>query len=177
MARILGYIGASLDGFIADRNEKLEWLYRHGGVDYGEFSHERFMESIGTVVMGRATYEWLRREVKEWVHPDQDTIVVTSRPLPRTPHRVRAWGDSLDALVAHLRAMKGRDAWIVGGGKLQSALVARGAIDHLQVFLMPVLIGGGSPLWTGIEGEVPLALEDARHIQGGVVRLAYSPKR
>lgn len=176
MARIFGYIAASLDGFIADADEGLDWLDEVGDIDYGEFAWDRFIAGISTFVMGRGTYDWLRRAVTEWPHPDVDTIVVTSHPLPDPPDRVSAWREPLDELIAHLRSLPAGDAWMAGGGQLQSAFVARGALDHLQIFVMPVLIGAGVPLWTGIEAPVPLELEDARHIEKGVVRLAYRSK-
>lgn len=176
MARILGYIAASLDGFIADADEGLDWLDRFGDIDYGEFAYDRFIAGIGTFVMGRGTYDWLRRAVADWPHPDVDTIVVTSRSLPEPPDRVVAWDRPLGALIAHLRALEGGDVWMAGGGRLQSAFVARGAVDHLQIFVMPVLVGAGTPLWAGIEAETALTLDDARPLEKGVVRLAYRPR-
>jgi len=176
MARILGYIAASLDGFIADADESLDWLDRFGDIDYGEFAWDGFIAGVSTFVMGRDTYDWLRRAVSDWPHPDVDTIVVTSRPLPEPPPRVTPWGRPLEALIGHLRAIESGDVWMAGGGKLQSAFVARGAVDHLQIFVMPVLIGAGTPLWTGIDAETALELEDARLLDKGVVRLACRPK-
>ncbi len=174
MARITGFIASSLDGFIADANERLDWLDTYGSIDYGDYGYDAFIANVGTVVMGRGTYDWLRNEVEEWVYPGYDSIVVTSHPLPDPPARVTVWTESIDALVSHLRALPDKDAWIAGGGKLQSAFLERNAMDHFQIFVMPVLIGSGIPLWPGAEAQTPLHLEDARHLDGGVVRLAYT---
>ena len=176
MARIRGYIGVSLDGFIADRNEELGWLYEHGGVEYGEFAYEHLLAEVSTMVMGRATFDWVRKEVAGWVYPDHDSIIVTSHPIENLPPRVTAWTDGVDGLVAHLRALDGKDVWIVGGGKLQSAFVDRSGLDFIEIFVVPILIGGGTPLWPGSDVQTVMEFEDARHVNGGVVRLAYRRK-
>src|SRR5690606_7701470 len=81
MARIVGYIAASLDGFIVDGNGSLEWLY-NVPVELGEYHYDKFIKHIRTVVMGRATYDWLVKEGAGWAYGDKRSIVVTSRPLP-----------------------------------------------------------------------------------------------
>ncbi len=58
MARIVGYIAASLDGFIADPQENLDWL-TNAPADLGEHHYDKFIKTIRTVVMGRTTYDWL----------------------------------------------------------------------------------------------------------------------
>lgn len=174
MARIVGYMGVSLDGFIAGPNESLDWLYKHGGVDYGEYDHRRFIKGIGTLVWGRATYDWVRREVPgKWDYADHDSIVVTSHPLPDPPPRVAAWPGGVDALISHLRDQEGQDVWIVGGGKLQSAFIDRHALDYLELYVVPYLVGEGIRLWPGSKVPQRLELDDVRHIERGVVRLAY----
>ena len=62
MARIVGYIAASLDGFIADPHEGLKWLTERKDLELGQFDYNLFIKRIRTVVMGRATYDWLERE-------------------------------------------------------------------------------------------------------------------
>ena len=59
MAKIVGYIAASLDGFIAAENGNLDWLFKYGDADLGEHDYRNFIKSIRTVVMGRATYDFV----------------------------------------------------------------------------------------------------------------------
>ena len=82
MARIVGYIASSLDGFIADPQESLTWLTQRTDMQLGEFDYNLFIKRIRTVVMGRGTYDWLVRENIPWPYGEQRVIVVTSRPLP-----------------------------------------------------------------------------------------------
>ncbi len=58
MAKIVGYIAASLDGLIADENDNLDWLFKYDGMDLGEHDYRTFLKGIRTVVMGRGTYDF-----------------------------------------------------------------------------------------------------------------------
>ena len=82
MARIIGYIACSLDGFIAAPDESLAWLTQRTDMQLGEFDYNLFIKRIRTVVMGRGTYDWLVKENIPWPYGEQRTLVVTSRPLP-----------------------------------------------------------------------------------------------
>jgi len=78
VAEIVGYIASSLDGYIATRQGRLEWLFKYNDMDQGEFPYAKFMASITIVVMGRDTYDFLEAEDTPWPYPDQEAIVVTS---------------------------------------------------------------------------------------------------
>ncbi|NUQ29829.1 MAG: dihydrofolate reductase, partial [Acidobacteriaceae bacterium] len=58
MARIRGYIATSLDGYIADRNGELDWLFKYDDMDLGEHDYRLFATSLRTVVMVRDTYDF-----------------------------------------------------------------------------------------------------------------------
>ena len=92
MARILGYIATSLDGFIVDAEGSLEWLF-NAPFELGEHHYDEFIKTIRTVVMGRATYDSMAAQPTPWPYARR-TIVVTSKPLPigraaRNPQRRR----------------------------------------------------------------------------------------
>ncbi len=173
MARIIGYIAASLDGFIADPHEGLNWLTERKDLELGEFDYTLFIKRIRTVVMGRATYDWLVREGMSWPYAEQRAIVVTSRPLPSPVGALETRTD-VDALIAELRALDDGDVWMLGGGKLQMAFIERGALDELEVYVISQLLGGGYPLFppTGLSRE--LKLLTAQALGSGGARLHYS---
>src|SRR5215217_6691639 len=104
MARIVGYIASSLDGFIADKDESLKWLMQRRDVELGEFDYNLFIKRIRTVVMGRGTYEWIKREGHDWAYKDQRAIVVTSREIDTSFGNVELRSD-VDAVVTELRAL------------------------------------------------------------------------
>ncbi|MGN6490139.1 MAG: dihydrofolate reductase family protein [Devosia sp.] len=173
MAKIVGYIAASLDGFIADPEEGLRWLTERQDLELGQFDYNLFLKRIRTVVMGRATYDWVAREGMEWPYAEQRSIVVTSRPLPDPIGPVETRSD-VDALVAELRALDDGDVWMLGGGQLQMAFMERGALDELEVYVISQLLGGGYPLFppTGFRRELKLLSADA--LGTGGARLYYS---
>ena len=137
MARIVGYIATSLDGFIATSDESLEWLFTRGDMDLGEHDYRLFIKRIRTVVMGRATYDWIANEDSPWAYGDQRVIVVTSRPIPNPKGPLETRSD-VDALIAELRALDDGDVWMLGGGKLQMAFMERGALDEIEIYIISV---------------------------------------
>lgn len=172
MAKILGYIATSLDGFIADPNESLEWLMTRGDMVLGEHDYNLFIKRIRTVVMGRATYDWLVKSGMPWAYGDKRVIVVTSRPIenPVGPLETRA---NVDELIKELRSYNDGDVWMLGGGKLQMAFMERGALDEIEIYIISELIGGGTPLFPPTGYKAKPTLISAKSLGGGGARLHY----
>jgi dihydrofolate reductase len=177
MARIVGYIASSLDGFIAAEGDSLDWLTTKYDDLLGsdnEFTYESFIARIRTTVMGRATYDWVAAHGAPSPYPDKRTIVVTSTPIPNAPPEVEAWRDGVDALVAHLRGLDDGDVWMVGGGRLQMAFLERGALDEIEITLIPEMLGGGTPLFPATGVRRSPRLVSAHTLKHGAVRLVYA---
>jgi dihydrofolate reductase len=172
MARIVGYIAASLDGFIAGPDESLDWLFRRGDAELGEYDYRLFIKRIRTVVMGRATYDWIVAEGSAWAYGEQRVIVVTSRSIanPKGPLETRS---DVDDLVAELRGLDDGDVWMLGGGKLQMAFMERGALDEVEIYLVSSIIGGGYPLFPATGFKASPTLLSAQSLGGGMARLHY----
>lgn len=173
MARIVGYIASSLDGFIADPHESLDWLTQRTDMQLGEFDYNLFIKRIRTVVMGRGTYDWLVRENIPWPYAEQRAIVVTTRPLPDPIGTLETRTD-IDALVAELRALDDGDVWMLGGGRLQMAFMERGALDELEIYMISQLLGGGYPLFPPTGFGKSIKLLSAKALGTGCARLHYS---
>ena len=140
---IIVYIAASLDGFIATLDGGVDWLNPYQAGDYG---YDAFIASIHTLVMGRATYDQMRG-FGDWPHGAKRVVVVTSRPLGEdAPTGVEAWPGDMDILGPELRTSPG-DVWIVGGAQVVRALLDRGLVDRLDVFVIPELLGDGISLF------------------------------
>lgn len=172
MARIKGYIAASLDGLIAGKNDSLDWLFKYDSMDLGEHDYRTFLESTRTVVMGRGTYDFIAHEPSPWAYADKRVLVVTSQPIeaPKGPLETR--GD-IDALIAELRALDDGDVWMLGGGRLQMAFLERGALDEIEIYVIPEMLGEGTPLFplTGFRASPKLVSAGA--VDQGCVRLHY----
>lgn len=172
MARIVGYVATSLDGFIATADENLDWLMQQPDLNLGEYDYPRFMQRIRTVVMGRATYDWLERFPGPWEYAGKRVLVVTSHPLdtPKGPLETRS---DIDALIAELRGLDDGDVWMLGGGRLQMAFIERGALDEIEIYVISEILGGGIPLFPATGLRRTAKLVSAKAFGPACARLHY----
>lgn len=169
MPLIRGYIATSLDGFIADPAGGFDFLAPYDGVDCG---YEPFLAGIGTLVMGRGTFDAIAG-LAAWPYRGRRSIVVTSRPVAALPPDTEAWTEGVDPLIARLRADTGPgDVWILGGGLLQQVFLDRDAVDRLEIFVVPVILGEGIRLFPGTDVRRTLRLAEAGRC-GEIARLVY----
>jgi dihydrofolate reductase len=172
MAKIVGYIAASLDGLIAGENDDLAWLYKYDEMDLSEHDYRTFIKGIRTVVMGRSTYDFIANQSTPWAYGEQRVNVVTSRPIedPRGAVEVRT---NVDEVIVELRALDDGDVWMLGGGMLQMAFMERDALDEIEIYIIPELLGGGRPLFPLTGFKTSPDLISAKALDKGCVRLHY----
>ncbi|WP_336660682.1 dihydrofolate reductase family protein [Leucobacter sp. USHLN153] len=141
------YTATSLDGFIATPEHSLEWLFKQDFDENGPMNYGAFTGRMGAMVMGSSTYEWLRRNEKEWPNT-LPTFVLSSRDLPIPEGAdVRLVRGSVEALHDEMReAAAGKDIWVVGGGDLAGQFADAGLLDEVWVQFAPVTLGAGHPL-------------------------------
>jgi dihydrofolate reductase len=163
------YIAQSLDGFIARTDGAIDWLRPFDNVDYG---YESFMAEIGTVVMGRKSYQ-LARSFGEWPYPSARSLVITSQAIDDMPPNVTRVGNDIPRLVTALKASGGKDVWIMGGAQTINGFLAAGAIDRIDLFTIPVLLGDGIPLFAGGRPETQLKFVSTQTYDKGLVRMSH----
>ena len=172
MARILGYIASSLDGFIATDDDRLDWLFQYNDMDLGEHDYKSFLRRMRTLVMGRGTYDFIADDPAPWDYKDHRVFVVTSSPIDRPKGKLDVRSD-VDALIAELRALEDGDVWMLGGGQLQMAFLEKGALDEIEIYVIPELLGGGRPLFPATGHRASPKLIGAQPMDRGCVRLHY----
>ena len=123
--------------------------------------------------MGRATYDWVKNQGTPNPYPEQRTIVVTSNPI-EAPGNIEVWRDGVESLVAYLRSLDDGDVWMLGGGQLQMAFMERHALDEIEIYVMPKIIGGGVPLFPATGFRASPKLLSVKALGGGGVRLHYA---
>lgn len=169
---IRSYIGMSVDGFVATPDGVPAWGERFDLRNYG---YDEFVSRIGVIVMGRIAFE-RTLEFEAWPWPGMTVHVLTSRPLPmNAPAGVTAWHAGPTALLAHLLAANlSGDVWVFGGPKTVRTFRELGAIDQLELYLLPVMLGDGIPLF--VNGGMPQSLRLERHrvFPDSTVGLVYS---
>ena len=170
MSRRLRYhVAASLDGFIAGPNGEFDWIVGDPAIDFGALYKE-----FDTVVMGRKTYEVMTKQGGDGSIPGMD-VVVFSRTLGATARPgLRIVKDDPRKVVAELKAKRGRDIWLFGGGALFRSLLDAGLVDTVEPAVIPVLLGNGIPLLPP-GTTTKLVLSDQKILpRSGIVVLAYS---
>jgi dihydrofolate reductase len=156
------FTASSLDGYIVDEAGSLDWLTSRAIDANGPFGYEAFAKSVGALVMGSATYEWvLRNHPGDWMY-EQPSWVLTHRPhIVASGHPVRTFDGAVTDLHPELvEAAAGRDVWVVGGGAVAAQFVSAGLVDELIVSYAPCTLGVGQPVlpvrseWALVESGV-----------------------
>ena len=142
------YTASSLDGFVVDEAGSLEWLLSRDVDEDGAFGYAAFAKSVGALVMGSATYEWIvENEPGDWMYA-QPTWVLTSRPgIVVDGHPVLSYAGGATEIyptVAEAEAAGGRDVWLMGGGVVAAQFAEAGLIDEMVVSYAPCTLGRGA---------------------------------
>jgi len=160
------YTATSLDGFIAEPDNSLGWLFTREREADGPLNYDQFIAGVGALAMGSTTYEWIldhefaEKEPAEWKWPyDIPCWVFTHRELPVVPD-ARIEFTSADIPTVHREiaaAAADQNIWIVGGGDLAGQFADAGLLDEVIVYIAPVTLGGGAPL---LPRRIELRLEE-----------------
>jgi len=175
--KIIVYIAASADGYIARPDGDVEWLNRRPpGADYGM---TEFYSAIDTILWGRKTYDWLlayhgKKGRKSGMFDTKLANYVFSRKPPkRAAPGVEFVSEPVKAFARRLRATPGKHIWMMGGGGLIASFLDAGEIDEFDIHVIPTLIGEGIPLVAPRHRDVALRLRSVKKYPDGVVRLRY----
>src|SRR3989440_4984761 len=160
-SRVTIHMVASLDGFIARRDGRVDWLetsdeFADGVTPDQEFV-ESFLKTIDCYVMGSKTYETaLSFEAKGlgWAYGDKPIFVLTSRKLPRTRDTVEFYSGDLAQFVNGRLRQEFRSIWFVGGGVVSGECLRLGLADEVRYSILPILIGDGIPFFEKLDRDV-----------------------
>jgi dihydrofolate reductase len=180
MRKLIYGFSVSLDGYINDRDGSLDCT--NPDEELHQFHNDRYRE-IEVSLHGRRLYELM---AEYWPHVPEDAPRIerefatlwTEKPkvvFSRTLTEVH-WNSTLiraNAVEEVRRLKTGGDGIIdVGGASLAASLIPHGLIDEYQLFLSPVVIGGGTPLFPSLDTRIQLRLAETRHFKT-VVMLRY----
>jgi len=167
--RVSVYLAHSLDGYIADADGSLDWLFRAAGD--GDYGYDAFMAGIDCLAMGRSTWDFIA---------DEPDLPFGGRPVFVFTHRaaqardgVQFWSRTPVEAVAEWEAGGLRHVYL-DGGTLISDFLDAGLVDDLTLTVVPLLLGAGTRLFRGIDRRTPLALESVTPFPNGLVQLRYA---
>jgi dihydrofolate reductase len=165
--RVRYQVAASLDGFIATPDGKPDWIPRDPDIDFGAL-----FAQFDTFLLGRRTFEAMAGQGQS---SGMKTVVV-SRTLKAADHPgVTVIADGLADAVKALKAQPGKDIWLFGGGELFRSLASLGLVDRVEVAVVPVLLGGGTPMVPPPFAQTRLKLDGHRlYKKSGIMLLEYS---
>jgi dihydrofolate reductase len=140
------YTASSLDGYIVDERGSLDWLVSRDIDADGPFAIEPFMATVGAIVMGADTYEWILANHPGDFMYSQPSWVITHRPeIIADGHDVQTFaGDVSDLHPRLVSAAADKNVWVVGGGDVAAQFVTAGLIDEMIVSYAPCTLGAGS---------------------------------
>jgi dihydrofolate reductase len=175
--KIIVSVATSADGFIARTDGSVDWLDRPR--PKGNYGMRAFYQSIDTILWGRKTCDMaLAFQEKGVAGSAFDTsvknYVFTRTPLSAAPKGVEFVNEPVKKFASRLRAKKGKDIWIMGGGGIIASFLDEGEVDEFILSVVPVLIGEGIPLLAPRHRTVPLKLLASTKFADGVVKLHYS---
>ncbi len=170
--KVVLYIGTSLDGYIATKDDSLEWLLNTQGS--GDNGFGEFYDTVETIIMGRRTYDWImEHENGIFPYSGKESYVYTTRRIEDTEH-VKFTSKSLDKLIAGLKN-EGKKIWIVGGGQIIDLVRKKNLVDEYIINIAPVILGEGIPLFC--EGEREDLIFDKATTYGQFIELSYHTEK
>lgn len=170
----------TLDGFFEGPNADISW--HNTDEEFNRFADEQ-LETAGMLVFGRKTYELM---ASYWPNAvDDPKIARLMNALPKLVfsstmaraewNNTRLVKDHPAAEIAALKLEPGKDLFLFGSARLASSLARQGLIDEFRIMLNPVILGAGTPLFSGITHPLRLNLTSARSFANGNVLLTYRP--
>jgi dihydrofolate reductase len=176
--RTIYFAAATLDGYIADDDDGIDWLTGfepnyEGTGDEVTGAIDEFIENTGALVMGSSTYEFILGH--DWPYGDRPSWVLTSRELPDTEGAdIRFHNGPVAAIHAEMVEAAGdRHLWVVGGGPVASDLADAGLLDELWVTVVPIVLGSGKALFSR-PIERPMRLLGKRRFASGMIELRFA---
>lgn len=168
---------ASLDGFIARKDNSVSWLDSDGsvyepGISISGEQIADFVKSIDCYVLGSRTYEHALQ--LGWPYGDTPVVVLTQRQLPSMKNSVEFYSGDLRTLVDEKLAPRFRNIWLVGGATLSQRFLELGLVHEIRLTVAPVLLGSGLRLFGDSLQEQRWRLKNVTAFRNGFVELSYS---
>jgi dihydrofolate reductase len=188
MRRLIYFMHSSLDGFVSGTNGEMNWIT----VDDEIFDFVATMtDQADTALYGRTTYQMMEaywptaaekpsaskhdKEHAAWYN--QVSKVVLSRTMKETGLKnTRVFSDNLEENINKLKQQSGKNILIFGSPGASHSLLKYGLIDEFWIFMNPILLGQGIPLFKNISKTVLLELLEVKKFNSGVIALHYRKK-
>ena len=172
------FIATSLDGYIADKNDGIDWLNSVPNPDNDDMGYLEFSNRIDALVMGRKTFETVLGFDVDW--PYDKPVFVLSNKLKEIPesHKDKAYlaRGTLTQILEQIHQKGHKRLYIDGGTTIRNFLKAD-LIDEMVLTTIPILLGGGSPLFSKLPNALKFELVETKVFLNQIVQNHYKRKR
>ncbi len=173
MRKIKLYIAVSLDGKIAGKGGDITWLNEFSGGENPDYGYNDFLNSMDTTLMGNNTYRQLLGFGTDFPYRSKVNYVFTRNTKLTEDGNVKYVTGDPGSFVKEIKSVKGRDIWLIGGSEINTLLLNAGLIDQLILFIIPVVLGEGIPLFKEFSETRRLKMKETRTYSNGVVEINY----
>ena len=174
MRKVIVYIAMSLDGYIATKNDGVEWLGGDGSDESNFGSFPEFFETIDTVILGYSTYDQIVTVLSpnEWAYKGKQSYVLTHRDIKNDDEEIVFTEQNIKDLITDIKAKDGKNIWICGGANIIKQFHEQGLVDEYSLTIIPTILGDGIRLFDSMESETKLKLKSTK-TYNGMVDLVY----
>ena len=183
MRKVIASLNITLDGFIAGPENDLDWHFPLWNDDMFTHSREQLL-TMSTIILGRVTYESMAAYWPTAPAGDFTTMmnsyekVVFSNSLNSVQWRNTRLADrDIQNEIATLKEQPGDNIIIYGSGSLVQYFMSKNLIDEYRLWMHPVVIGDGVPLFKDCSQRLNLNLLRTKVLSSGVVVLYYQPAK
>ncbi len=168
MRRIRYRVATSLDGYIAGPDGEIDWITMDPDINFNQI-----FSQFDTLLVGRRTFDEMVKAGRPST-PGMRTIVFSSTLRAADYPDFTIVSQDHGDVVAPLKAKPGKDIWLFGGGSLFRSLAEDGLVDTVEIAIMPVVLGGGTPLLPAPAKRINMSLTSHKIYKSGIVALEYA---
>ena len=189
MRKIISFMHISLDGFVAGPNGEMDWIK----VDEEIFDHVGMrISETDTALYGRITYQMMENywptagdepnagrhdiEHSKW-YKKAHKVVLSKTMKDAVSTNTTIIGDNLSNRIDEIKQQEGKEILLFGSPTATHSLIQLNLIDGYWLFVNPIILGQGIPLFTDIKDKIKLKLLTTRQFTSGVTELNYTVDR
>jgi dihydrofolate reductase len=172
MKKVILYIAESLDGYVATKDGSVAWLDEFNDVPNVDYGYAKFIDDTDTVVQGNTTFQQFKHayEGKSNFVFTEDTDTRLKEGITSVKGGIKGFIDGLDETVH-------KNIWLVGGPNLLTQFINEEQLDEMIIFVMPVLLGNGIPLFSNLKTTPDIILQNTKTYENGVIEIHYIIKK
>ena len=177
MKRIKLYIATTIDGYIATSDGDVDWLREYPNLEHLDYNFRKFLSETDTILMGGQTYRNLLCMDVTWPYKDKTTHIISRSPITsKLDSNIHIVTENAIEEIAKLKEKEGNDIGLVGGGELTKMLLQHNLIDEMTITTIPMLLGGGVPLFPQFFPISDWQIDKTELLENGMTQTVYHKK-